>query len=293
VLDPHGDVSVIIVTYRTPEVLAECLHSFELHRPRRVGEVVVVDNSVELEDGEPVETFPWIVYHRNERNEHFRRGVNKGVSLARLPYVMILNPDTYLTYSESIATLADVLDRDARIGFVGPMMRGDDGSLAPQGERLADLVHLVAFKTLLNAFWPNNPLARRHQRPDFSREQSGRVDTVSAGALLCRRDEFLAAGGFDPRVSVYWEEHELARKYRALGLSGYYCASAFVFHRWRKGGTEHSTQLESQQYFEESMRLYYRMFYGRFGAALYAALEGLRRVASAVRRLPVRSGSVR
>ena len=81
---------------------------------------------------------------------------------------------------------------------------------------------------------------------------------------------------------MYWEEHELARKLRRLGLHGYYRADAFVFHRWRKGGTEHTTSVDAQRYFEEAMRLYYRTFYGRAGNVLFDALDRLQRT---VRRL--------
>ena len=59
--------------YRTPEVLAACLRSFEQHRPRRVGEVVVVDNSADGSATQPDEEFPWIVYVRNARERPLPR----------------------------------------------------------------------------------------------------------------------------------------------------------------------------------------------------------------------------
>ena len=67
-LDPAGDVSVVVVAYRTPDVLAECLRSFEEQRPSRVGEVVVVDNSVEVEGQPPSRGVP-VDRLRAERRE--------------------------------------------------------------------------------------------------------------------------------------------------------------------------------------------------------------------------------
>jgi GT2 family glycosyltransferase len=270
--------------YRTPEVLAECLGSFEQHRPRRVGEVVVVDNSA---DGAKAPPFPWIVYERNAENVHFRAGVNQGVRRASLPYAFILNPDTYLTDSESIAKLAETLERDASIGFAAPKLRGDDGNLAPQGERVAGLAYLVAVKTYLDAAWPGNPITRRHSRVRMSRELSGPADTVSAAAVLVRRDEFLAVGGFDERVRMYWEEHELARK---LGRRGWYRADAFLFHHWRKGGTDKLASSDAEREFQRAMRLYYRMFYGRLGRIAFDALDFLQRLLRGARRAARGSG---
>ncbi|MFL6019445.1 MAG: glycosyltransferase [Gaiellaceae bacterium] len=270
-----------MVVYRTPDVLAECLRSFEQHRPRRVGEVVVVDNSA---DGSDAPSSPWIAYERNAENVHFRGGVNQGVRRASLPYVFVLNPDTYVTDSDSIAKLAETLDHDPSIGFVAPKLRGDDGNLAPQGERVAGLAYLLGVKTYANAAWPGNPIARRHSRARLSRDLSGPADTVSAAAVLVRRDEFLAVGGFDERALMYWEEHELAKKLGRLGLHGWYRADAFLFHHWRKGGTEQVASADAERCFQEAMRLYYRMFYGRFGGFAFDVLDAVQRVIRAARR---------
>ncbi len=242
---------------------------------------MVVDNGAD-DSGAPA--FPWIVYERNAENVHFRGGVNQGVRRASLPYVFVLNPDTYLTDSDSIAKLAETLDGDPSIGFVAPKLRGDDGKLAPQGERVAGLAYLLAVKTYANAAWPGNPIARRHSRTGTSRELSGPADTVSAAAVLVRRDEFLAVGGFDERARMYWEEHELARKLGRLGLRGWYRADAFLFHHWRKGGTQEVPSAYAESCFEEAMRLYYGMFYGRFGGLAFDALDGVQRVMRGARR---------
>ena len=238
----------------------------------------MVDNSGDVDGAPPTASFPWIDYELNVENRHFRGGVNQGVRASRLPYVFILNPDTYLTDGDSIAKLAETLDDDPRIGFVAPKMRGDDGLLAPQGERMAGLAYLLALKGYINALWPTNPIARRHSRTGVSRDVSGPVETVSAAAVLCRREQFLAVGGFDERARMYWEEHELARKLRPLGLHGYYRADSFVFHHWRRGGTEHVPTAEEHVYFEEAMRLYYRTFYGRAGGFVFELLDRVQRL---------------
>src|SRR5207247_3468598 len=87
-----------------------------------------------------------------------------------------------------------------------------------------------------------------HAFPTRRSSDLGPAETLSAAALLCRREQFLAIGGFDERAKMYWEEHELARKMRRLGLRGHYRADAFLFHHWRKGGRseEHTSELQSR-----------------------------------------------
>jgi GT2 family glycosyltransferase len=159
-LDPAGDVSVVVVAYRTPERLLECLASFEAQLPQRVHEVIVIDHSALPEQEPPAGQFPWITYEANEANVHFRRGANQGVSRARCRYVMVLNPDTRLLAGDTIARLAEVLDAQPQIGLVGPRLPGADGRDAPQGESRAGLGYLVVYKLHLAALWPGNPPGR-------------------------------------------------------------------------------------------------------------------------------------
>jgi GT2 family glycosyltransferase len=107
---------------------------------------------------------------------------------------------------------------------------------------------------------------------------------VSAAAVLVRRDEFLAVGGFDERARMYWEEHELAKKLGRLGLRGWYRPDAFLFHHWRKGGTEQVASADAERCFQEAMRLYYRTFYGRFGGLAFDVLDAVQRVIRGARR---------
>lgn len=271
-LDPDGDVSVNVTTYKNYDVVQECLRSFETFSPRRVAEVIVVDNSADDETPHADAEFPWIRYARNSANLHFRRAVNQGARMARHPKLLILNPDTYLTDSDSIAKLAEILDTDPSVALVGPKIRGDDGHLAPQGERLPGPLYLLAHKLYVNALWPENPIMKRHRRAGVSREESGYVDTLAAAALMCRTEEFAAVGMLDERATIYWEEQELARKFRRRGQRAYYRADAFVFHRWRKGGGEHDDQPTTTRYFEEGMELYYTLSYGPLGRLSYRAL---------------------
>lgn len=192
-LDTAGDVSVAIVHFGTPDVLTDCLRSFEKHRPRRVAQVIVVDNSASdlpIEQ-EIASQFPWVDYAPNPVNVHYRRANNQAARLAGFRYVLFLNPDTLLVDADSIACLADVLDARKEVGMVGPMLQGDDGLLAPQGQHLPALRDLVTQRAGGGA-----------DPRDRALHVAGRVEALAAAALLCRRDEFLAHGGFDERAHV-------------------------------------------------------------------------------------------
>jgi GT2 family glycosyltransferase len=265
-LDLSGDVSVAIVHYRTPQVLTECLASFEEQGPARVAQVIVVDNSADGSISAVSQRFPWAEYLVNDANLYFRRANNQAAERARHRYLLFLNPDTRVVDSTSISLLADVLDREPTAGMVGPMMRGDDGLLAPQGKRVAGLIDLVLQRSGAEA-----------DQHDPSRHRAGFVDTVSAAAVILRRDDFENAGGFDERALMYWEEHELTRKLRKRGMRAYYQPASFIVHHWRKGGTE--TLAEAPKLFQQAEAQYYRQFFGLHGRAFYLAVRLLRAAA--------------
>jgi GT2 family glycosyltransferase len=128
-------------------------------------------------------------------------------------------------------------------------------------------------KTRLNSVWPRNPFAKDRIRESLPPSVSGPVPTVSAAALLCRREEYLAVGGLDERARVYYEEPELARKLGARGLHGFYCTDAVVDHLWRQGGSLRVDLAGQIAEFDEGLRTYYELFYGRRGRLLLALLD--------------------
>ncbi len=89
------DISIIIVNYKTKDLLSDCLTSiFEegCHVPI---EVIVVDNnsldgSVEAIRNE----FPMVKCIENPINSGFAAANNQVISLSKAPIIVFLNPDT-------------------------------------------------------------------------------------------------------------------------------------------------------------------------------------------------------
>src|SRR4029077_21272933 len=60
---------------------------------------------------------------------------------------------------------------------------------------------------------------RPRELPALPRPVVRRDHWWPAGALVCvERQEFLRLGGFDPRFFLYYEDMDLARRYRSAGL---------------------------------------------------------------------------
>jgi len=97
------DLSIIIVNYRSWEVLAKCIESFNKYKPNVSYEIIVVDN--DSQDGkfnDFKQQFHKIRLIANKGNYGFSSGCNLGSDIATGEFLLFLNPDVTLTSSPSI-----------------------------------------------------------------------------------------------------------------------------------------------------------------------------------------------
>src|SRR5205814_1501518 len=136
--------------------------------------------------------------------------------------------DAVLT-SGSLAALVATLDRDGGVGIVAPVALDANGN-----EQVDSYGRFPTLWTLLT---------RRNRSPRSTVEP----DWVSGVAMLVRRDEFLARGGFDPAFWMYYEDVDLCRRYREAGQRVVRDAAATVVHI--SGGSRGDKRRHFRAYF--------------------------------------------
>src|SRR5579859_706231 len=88
------ELSVSVVSYRTPAPLRQCLSALERERAGIELDVTVVDNASGDGSAEMVaEHFPWVRLIRNDRNVGFGAAHNQALRAAGGRYLLILNSD--------------------------------------------------------------------------------------------------------------------------------------------------------------------------------------------------------
>ena len=206
----NGDAAldVVIVAYRSRELLRECLGSLRAHPPAGPMKVVVVDNA--SADGTPemiASEFPEVEPIASARNLGFAAGTNLGARRGNAPYLLALNPDTAVT-TGALDTVIGVLERHAEVGVVGPRLERADGSLDHAARRSfpTPLSALGHFSGLGRRAGASGPLAA-YRAPEV---ESGPVDAVNGAFMLMRRSVFEAAGGFDEDYWMYMEDLDLS-----------------------------------------------------------------------------------
>jgi N-acetylglucosaminyl-diphospho-decaprenol L-rhamnosyltransferase len=265
---PDG-LDVVIVSYRSRDLLRRCLESLRAHPPRAEMNVVVVDNASTDGTAEMVTTeYPEVDLIASEVNLGFAAATNLGARRGRAPYLLALNPDTAVTEGALERVIA-VLREHRDVVVVGPRLVREDGSLDHAAKR--------SFPTPLSALGHFSGLGRRpgasgrlaaYRAPGI---ESGPVDAVNGAFMLMRRDVFERLGGFDEGYWMYMEDLDLSYRLAQEGWLNWYEPAATVLHA--KGGTtggERSPRLN--WHFHRGMYRFYRRHYAPHRARALNAL---------------------
>ena len=252
------EISTIVVNYNAGHELQLALRSVEADCARIAWEAVVVDNASTDGSAAVVETFPQATLIRNATNVGFGRAVNQAVASSKAPLLLMMNPDCQLAPG-AMATLRAALDADPACAIVGPRILDPDGAV--QGSARGDpdmLTGLFGRTGALRNLLPFLPVARRNvvvEEAVRSGSSSVVVDWLSGACLLVRREAFLAAGGFDERFFMYWEDADLCRRLRGEGHSIRYVPGATAVHK--VGQSSRTARRSSIRAFHQSAYLYY------------------------------------
>jgi N-acetylglucosaminyl-diphospho-decaprenol L-rhamnosyltransferase len=201
-----ASLSAVIVTHNSAEVITGCLDSVRTELPG--AEIVVVDNSSTDNTQACVAAHDSVKLLVNSTNIGFGRACNQGAHLARGSLLVLLNPDVTVMKADVPSLINQSITRP--FGLMGPLFTSGARVLPitrPESPWPVDLLeHLLG------------PLIPR-ELGGFPRIAPSRGAWWPGGAvLLVARDEFLAAGGFRPEFFLYYEDRDLARRYRAAGL---------------------------------------------------------------------------
>jgi N-acetylglucosaminyl-diphospho-decaprenol L-rhamnosyltransferase len=231
------DLSVIVVSYNTRDLLAACLDSVQSARYPGSREVLVVDNASSDGSAEMVAAqYPTCALVRNSENRGFAAANNQALALAAGRLILLLNSDTALT-PESLVEMQSAFGAYPDLGIVGPALLNDDHSRQPSWGDFPSVWQEFLFQTYLFKLWPVRfPYGRRvrpHLLVDY--QHFHRVDWVTGAALMMKREVYERAGGLPQENFMYGEELEFCARAQRAGFGVAYVPAAEVYHR--QGGS--------------------------------------------------------
>ncbi len=122
-------LSVIIATYNTPKLLADCLRSIYQNPPGEPFEIIVVDDaSVDGTSGMVRDCFSKVRLLVNDCNHNYAYSNNRALELALGEFVFLLNSDT-IVLPDAFDKMLAFLKSHPEAGAVGCRLLNGDGTI--------------------------------------------------------------------------------------------------------------------------------------------------------------------
>jgi N-acetylglucosaminyl-diphospho-decaprenol L-rhamnosyltransferase len=261
------DISIIIVNWNTPELLALCLNVIQATMKDLCYDIWVVDNGSTDRSVEIIRSqFPHVNLIENQRNLGFAGANNRAMSACRGRYMLLLNSDAFVTPG-AVKTLFELAEREPKVALVGGQLLNLDGTFQ---------AGYTEFPTLWREFMILSTLGRRLFGQAYPSQHlppgrgPSRVDYVEGACLLVRRSAWQAVGGLDEGYFMYAEEVDWCYRMHAAGWQVWYQPAARIFHVGSASSRGRNTQREVDLY-ASRVRFFYKQR-GKFAAQLLRIL---------------------
>ncbi|MDP4022253.1 glycosyltransferase family 2 protein [Methylobacterium sp. NEAU 140] len=199
-------LAAVVVAHDSAEALPACLAALKVEGvPALVVDNASRDASVAIAEAAGARVL------RNARNEGYGRANNRGVRASAAGHVLIVNPDVILQPGAA-AALAAAARAWPDAGLFAPRIVEPDGRFFYQPRSL-----LAPYLT--------NPGGRR----DLPKGDAC-APFLSGACLMVERALFLALGGFDEEIFLFYEDDDLCRRVADAGRALVHVHAAVALH---------------------------------------------------------------
>ena len=228
------DLSIIIVSYNTADLIGNCLDSVLANDDLSMGVFVVDNGSNDQSVALVKKKYPTVHIIANANNLGFATANNQVLPMCNGRYTLFLNPDTE-AQPDSLTNMISYMDANPRVGLAGAKIINPDRTSQWS----------VSYK------YPGHKYAGNELS-----DLPGNIACVLGASMIGRSELIKEIGGFDEDFFLYGEDQDLCLRIRKAGHEIGYIDSAPVVHI---GGQSERNSLLSEVW-EKKTRAEY-MFY--------------------------------
>ncbi len=225
------ELSIVIVSYNTKDLLKECIESIYKNSKDLSFEIIVVDNN--SSDGSPKmvsENFKDVILIKNPKNLGFSTANNTGVKKTSGKYVLFLNSDT-LVKQNSLKYMVKFMDEHKDTGAATCKL------LMPNG-KIDDASHR-GFPTPWNAFchflglskvFAKSRLFGGYNLTYLDFDKTHEVDALAGAFMMVRRESGEKVGWWDEDYFFYGEDLDFCFMLKQNNWKIYYVPEVSILH---------------------------------------------------------------
>lgn len=268
------DLSVVIVTHRTPTQVGDCLRSlWEGGLRGLAGEVILIDNASN-DDTLPMvrSRFPQTRVIANPDNAGFTRANNQGIAAAQGRNILLLNPDTLVPDGALARCVAFLEAQPAHVGAMTCRVCSPDGSIQHDCARRLPTPWIETCRALLlDRLFPRSDWFNRMPLMRWDKTDARPVPCILGAFMLVRSHVLKEMGGLDERFFLMYEEVDLCKRLGEAGWAIWYWPDAHITHLGGQSTKQEPVIVYANSHV--SAMIYFRKHYPRSVRALRAVIR--------------------
>jgi len=241
-----ADVSIIIVSWNTRDILRKCLASVYAETKDISFEVVIVDNA--STDGSPEmvkSEFSKVILVENSENRGFAAANNQGINIARGRYVLLLNSDT-IVLDDAISKTVSFADICSEAAVLGCRVLNPDRSLQPTCFMFPSTLNMLLSSSYLYKLFPRSKFFGRERMTWWHRDNVKEVDVVTGCFMIVRREAIEQVGVMDEQFFMYGEETDWCYRFKQAGWKVMFTPCAEIIHLGGQSSKKIATEMALQ-----------------------------------------------
>ena len=260
-------LALVVLNYRTPQLVIDCLRSFAPQIVAGRDCAVVVDNCSGDDSAEIIQTainnekWTWATFVAAPVNNGFSAGNNLGMQAISAEAYFLINSDT-LARPNVLNTLHQALANHPKAGIISPRLEWPDETPqiscfryhSPTSEFL-EAAKTGPISKLLTSHEVALPIVNQQLHPEWT----------SFASVVVRHAVIEQVGWMDEGYFMYFEDVDYCRRVRAAGWDIVHVPAARMVHL--RGGTSEvkaATKARKRRpaYFYQARARYFAKFYG-------------------------------
>lgn len=225
------DLSIIIVSFNTRELLSDCLFSVKRAIKNLKCEVFVVDNNSWDNTVQMVRSrFGWVSLIANKKNVGFATANNQAIKKAEGKYLLILNPDTKLN-DDTLTKMISFMDKDPDVAVATCKVVLPDGNLDKDCRRLSPSPwrSFCHFSGLAKVFG-GSKIFDQYNMGYLSDSKQHEIDACAGAFMIVRSSAVKKVGMFDEDFFFYGEDLDWCWRFKESGYKIVYTPITNIIH---------------------------------------------------------------
>jgi len=230
------DLSIIIVSYNTRDLITECLDSIKNTAKKISYEIFVIDNDSSDDSVDVIKKYvkedssKKVFFVENNKNLGFSAANNKAMKEAKGRYILFLNPDTVVR-TNTLDFMAEYMDKNKDVGAATCEL------IMPNGE-IDDASHR-GFPTPWNSFshfsglskiFPHLKLFSGYSQGFKNLRETHEIDALAGAFMIVRREAGDEVGWWDEDYFFYGEDLNFCYELKNKGWKIMYVPEVSILH---------------------------------------------------------------